>query len=115
MKTSCQRSHSTRGTALKGQTLKGQIATRQGTTIGRPAIGLDEFEDVLVAELEELRKSERVLQEMYPRLKSKPQLRVAFLRQLADVQRRTQRLDAVLNPIGAMQFAPAPAQSAFAL
>ena len=36
----------------------------------------DEFENVLIAELEELRKSEKALQKIYPRLKSKPQLRV---------------------------------------
>ena len=65
----------------------------------------EEFESVLIAELEELRKSEKALQKMYPRLKSKPQLRVQFLRQLADMQQRAQRLDAVLSPIGALQFA----------
>jgi ferritin-like metal-binding protein YciE len=64
----------------------------------------EEFESVLIAELEELRKSEKALQKMYPRLKSKPQLRVHFLQQLADMQLRAQRLDAVLNPIGALQF-----------
>jgi len=63
----------------------------------------EEFESVLIAELEELRKSEKALQKMYPRLKSKPQLRVHFLKQLADMQQRAQRLDAVLNPIGALQ------------
>jgi ferritin-like metal-binding protein YciE len=65
----------------------------------------EEFESVLIAELEELRKSEKALQKMYPRLKSKPQLRVQFLQQLADMQQRAQRLDAVLSPIGALQFA----------
>jgi ferritin-like metal-binding protein YciE len=64
----------------------------------------EEFESVLIAELEELRKSEQALQKMYPRLKSKPQLRVHFLEQLADMQQRAQRLDAVLNPIAALQF-----------
>jgi ferritin-like metal-binding protein YciE len=68
----------------------------------------DEFEIVLMAELEELRKSEKALQKMYPRLKSKPQLRVHFLRQLVDMQQRAQRLDAVLNPIGALRFASSP-------
>ncbi len=69
----------------------------------------DEFENVLMAELEELRKSEKALQKMYPRLRSKPQLRPHFLRQLADMQQRAYRLDAVLNPIGASQFAsPVP-------
>ena len=35
----------------------------------------DEFENVLLAELQELRRTEKALQKMYPRLKSKPQLR----------------------------------------
>jgi ferritin-like metal-binding protein YciE len=65
----------------------------------------DEFESALMAELEELRKTEKALQKMYPRLKTKPQLRVQFLEQLADMQQRAHRLDAVLNPIGALQFA----------
>jgi ferritin-like metal-binding protein YciE len=66
----------------------------------------DEFENALVAELEELRRSEKALQKMYPRLKTKPQLRTVFLKQLADMQDRAYRLDAVLNPVGAMQFVP---------
>jgi ferritin-like metal-binding protein YciE len=59
-----------------------------------------------MAELEELRKSEKALQKMYPRLKSRPQLRTRFLLQLADMQQRAHRLDGVLNPIGARQLAP---------
>jgi ferritin-like metal-binding protein YciE len=77
----------------------------------------DEFESVLVAELEELRKSEKALQKMYPRLKRKPQLRTEFLAQLADMQQRAYRLDAVLNPVGALQFGsavPMAAQSSVA-
>jgi ferritin-like metal-binding protein YciE len=65
----------------------------------------DDFESALVGELEELRKTEKALQQLYPRLKSKPQLRVQFLQQLAEMQQRAHRLDAVLNPVGAMQFA----------
>jgi len=61
----------------------------------------DEFERALVAELEELRKSEKALQKMFPRLESRPQLRTRFLRQLADMQQRAYRLDVVLNPSGA--------------
>ena len=72
----------------------------------------DEFENALMAELEELRKSEKALQKMYPRLKSRPQLRTRFLQQLADMQQRAYRLDAVLNPIGALQFAPSVAMAA---
>ncbi len=64
----------------------------------------DEFESALITELVELRRSEKALQKMYPRLKSKPQLRMQFLRQLAEMQQRAHRLDAVLNPLGAFQF-----------
>jgi ferritin-like metal-binding protein YciE len=58
----------------------------------------EEFENILLAELQELRRTEKSLEEMYPRLKSKPQLRTRFLEQLADMQERAYRLDAVLNP-----------------
>jgi ferritin-like metal-binding protein YciE len=77
----------------------------------------DEFEGVLLAELEELRKSEKALQKMYPRLRTKPQLRPRFLELLAETQQRAYRLDGVLNPIGALHFAapvPAPVQSSVA-
>ncbi len=67
----------------------------------------DEFESLLVAELQAIRRSEKALQKMYPRLKSKPQLRSRFLEQLTEMQQRAQRLDGVLNPIGAMQVPPA--------
>jgi ferritin-like metal-binding protein YciE len=66
----------------------------------------DEFETAVVAELRHLRQCEKRLQSMYPRLKSMPQLRARFIPLLAEMQQRAQRLDAVLNPIGAMQFAP---------
>ena len=66
----------------------------------------DDFETAVIAELRHLRSSEKLLQKMYPRLKSAPQLRNRFLDQLAEMQRRAQRLDAVLNPVGALQFAP---------
>jgi ferritin-like metal-binding protein YciE len=62
----------------------------------------DEFENVLLAELQELRRTEKALQKMFPCLKSKPQLRTRFMEQLADMQQRAHRLDAVLNPIGAL-------------
>ena len=66
----------------------------------------DEFERAVLAELEELRRSEKALQKLYPRLKSKPQLRSQFLQQLADMQQRAYRLDLVLNPMGALPYAP---------
>jgi hypothetical protein len=34
-----------------------------------------------------------------------PQLRGRFVEQLGEMQLRAQRLDAVLNPVGALQFA----------
>jgi hypothetical protein len=63
----------------------------------------DEFEIALVAELTHLRNSEKQLQRMYPRLKTRPQLLSGFMQQLADMQMRAERLDAVLNPIGALR------------
>jgi ferritin-like metal-binding protein YciE len=65
----------------------------------------DEFESALLAELQEIHRTEKALQKMYPRLKSKPYLRIRFMEQLGEMQRRAHRLDAVLNPIGALQFA----------
>jgi ferritin-like metal-binding protein YciE len=82
-----------------------------------PIKSQDEFENVLLAELQELRRTEKALEKLYPRLKSKPQLRTRFLQQLSDMQFRARRLDAVLNPTGALQFAPSiplPAQSSVA-
>ena len=66
----------------------------------------DEFEIALLAELKELRRAEKALEKMFVRLKGKPQLRTQFLEQLADVQQRTDRLDAVLDPVEALEFQP---------
>ena len=84
---------------------------------GKDGFGKDEFESAVVAELVELRRSEKALQKMYPRLKSKPQLRTRFLQQLAEMQQRAHRLDAVLNPFEALHFGdalPAPVHSSVA-
>ena len=66
----------------------------------------DEFENALLTELQELRRAEKALERMYTRLKGKPQLLTQFLEQLADMQQRTDRLDAVLSPVEALQFEP---------
>jgi hypothetical protein len=71
----------------------------------------DEFEMAVVAELRHLRTSEKLLQRMYPRLKTMPQLRDRFMPKLGEMQLRARRLDAILNPIGAMRF-PLPAAPA---
>lgn len=64
----------------------------------------DEFESAVLDELMALRESEKALQKLYPRLRSKPQLRPQFLQQLADMQQRADRLDMVLNPVGALRY-----------
>lgn len=78
--------------------------------VARPALAApvnDEFETAVLSELQHLRRCEKRLQSMYPRLKSTPQLRGQFVKQLGEMQLRAQRLDAVLNPLGALQSAPA--------
>jgi hypothetical protein len=72
-----------------------------GTTVRQ-----DDFDTVLVAELETLRESEKRLERLYRRLLRKPHLRESFLCELSEVQQRTERLDAVLNPL---EFFKAPA------
>jgi hypothetical protein len=69
----------------------------------------DDFDTILVSELETLREGEKRLKRLYRQLGKKPQLREGFLRDLADVQQRVERLHAVLNPYEAFQ----PAASAF--
>jgi hypothetical protein len=59
----------------------------------------DDFDAILVAELKTLRDGERRLQRLFSRLRSQPQLRDRFLMELAAIQQRTERLDAVLNPL----------------
>jgi hypothetical protein len=65
------------------------------------------FEAVVVAEIQILRSGERRLERLYSDLESKPQLRDDFLRELAELQMRADRLDAVLSPVGAMNSSPA--------
>ena len=67
----------------------------------------DDFDAILVAELETLREGETRLKRLYPRLRQRPQLREFFLRELAAVQERAERLHAVLNPCDAFERAPA--------
>jgi hypothetical protein len=65
------------------------------------------FDAVVVAEIQILRSGERRLERLYSDLESKPQLRGDFLRELAELQMRAERLDAVLSPLGAMNSSPA--------
>jgi ferritin-like metal-binding protein YciE len=74
--------------------------------LAQPKRTQDDFENVLLAELQALRRTEKALERMYPRLKSKPQLRTRFLQQLEEMQHRAYRLDAVLSPTSTPQFTP---------
>lgn len=56
------------------------------------------FDAIVVAEIQMLRSGERRLERLYSDLQTKPQLRPHFLRELAALQLRADRLDAVLSP-----------------
>ena len=64
------------------------------------------FDATVVAELQLLRRGERRLERLYSDLQTKPQLRDHFLRELAELQLRAARLDAVLSPVGATNSFP---------
>lgn len=71
------------------------------------AIRRDDFDAILVSELETLLEGERRLKRLYSRLRKRPHLRESFLEELAAVQCRAERLHAVLNPCEL--WGPAPA------
>ncbi len=60
-----------------------------------------DFDTLVVTELQMLRTGERRLQRLYSDLQKKPQLRPHFMRELAELRLRADRLDAVLNPAAA--------------
>jgi len=62
-----------------------------------------DFDELLVAELESLRIGEQRLERLYSRLCVEPRLRDYFLQELAEFRQRADRLDAVLNPLEAFQ------------
>jgi len=65
----------------------------------------DDFDAVLIDELETLRTGEQRLRRLFPQLEGQPQLREYFLRELAEIQLRADRLEAVLNPLGVFDAA----------
>jgi hypothetical protein len=65
------------------------------------------FDAVVVAEIQVLRSGERRLEHLYSDLQTKPQLRDRFLRELAALQLRADRLDAVLAPVSAFNSSSA--------
>lgn len=67
----------------------------------------DDFDAILIAELETLRNGEKQLQRLYPQLRNRPELRDSFLRTLFEVRQRAERLNAVLNPLDSFVSFPA--------
>lgn len=57
----------------------------------------DDFDALVVSELETLWEGERRLGRLYPQLQTKPQLRELFLREMTNVQERAKRRQAVLK------------------
>jgi len=66
-------------------------------TITKSTVQDDSFDKFLLAELEIVRSGEERLQKLFPKLRLHPHLQECFLRELAEVRERTDRLDAILN------------------
>jgi len=62
------------------------------------------FDAMVVAEIKSLRTGERRLERLYSHLQTKPQLRSDFLRELAELQLRADRLEAVLSPMASQAY-----------
>jgi hypothetical protein len=67
----------------------------------------DDFDTLLVSELETLREGEQRLKRLYSQLRKRPHLRELFLGELAAVQGRAERLYAVLSPCEPLGTVPA--------
>jgi len=63
------------------------------------AVRQDDFDTLLLFELETLRASEKHLERLFKKLRKKPYLQETFLSELSDVQQRAEPLYAVLNPL----------------
>jgi hypothetical protein len=74
------------------------IKSSREAIMTKTGIRQDDFDAILVSELETLWKGEKRLRRMYPRLQRKPQLLELFLCELAQLQQRAERLTAVLSP-----------------
>lgn len=68
----------------------------------------EDFDTVVLFELETLRKSEKRLERLFRKLQRKPHLRESFLAELSEVRQRTDRLHAVLNPLEVFEKLTAP-------
>jgi hypothetical protein len=75
--------------------------------VSSTAVRRDDFDTLLISELETLLKGEQRLKRLYSQLRKRPHLRELFLGELAAVQCRAERLHAVLNPCELLGAAPA--------
>jgi hypothetical protein len=57
------------------------------------------LENIVITELAYLRESEDRLQRLYTRLGKKPHLRDEFMSELAELQMRADRVDALIDPM----------------
>jgi len=73
--------------------------------MNRQAVRQDDFDSVLLSELDTLRESEARLERLFRQLRRKPHLRESFLCELSEVQQRAERLYAVLNPFEVFEAA----------
>jgi hypothetical protein len=67
----------------------------------------DSFETLLLTELEIVRSGEERLERLFPKLRLHPHLQECFLQELAEVQQRAERLDAILNGTATLEIFPA--------
>jgi hypothetical protein len=70
----------------------------------------DSFETLLLTELEIVRSGKERLERLFPKLRHHPQLKECFLQELAEVQQRANRLDAILNGTATFENIPAACQ-----
>jgi hypothetical protein len=73
----------------------------------KPSVADDSSDTLLLTELEIVRSGEERLERLFPKLRLHPQLQECFLQELAEVRERANRLDAILNGLGAASQLPA--------
>jgi len=89
--------------AAVGRPIALTSAVMTSTVLNNTTIRPDDFDAILLSELEAVRQGEQRLRRLYPRLGRRPQLREFFLSELSEVQQRARRLHAVLNPCEAFE------------
>jgi hypothetical protein len=75
--------------------------------MNKPTVQDDSFESLLLTELEIVRSGEERLERLFPKLRLHPQLQEPFLQELAEVQWRADRLEAILSGVATFPNLPA--------